>query len=220
MAANADKNLASIAQRLGLSIAEGDGNVNLLYFQQPVRDFSRTIRLAGQPYGRPVEFLITDGQKTSEYRVARKITTTFGCWLETKASALMLPPFEVALRSPNQYLVAPQNLADRPQMAEASTGDPQLDAKFVVRTSDPRIAPALVPALRAISGELYVHIAGEGERLWSSITRMGLPYSSWSRRRKPSSFSSRRRAASRGAPFRRACESAERAALGASDHRF
>ena len=138
-------------------------------------DFSRTIRLAGQPYGRPVEFLITDGQKTSEYLVARKITTTFGCWLETKAS-VSLPPFEVALRSPNQSLVAPQSLADRPQMAEASTGDPQLDAKFVVRTSDPRIAPALVPALRAISGELYVHIAGEGERLWSSITRMGLPY--------------------------------------------
>jgi hypothetical protein len=175
IASNGDKNLSAVALRLGLTVVEGDANTNLLYFMQPSADFSRRIRATGQPYGRPVELTIVDGRKTDEYIVARRITTTFGCFLEA-TTRVRLPPFEVVLRQPNQYLVPHQAFAGRPGMFEVPIGQPQLDAMFVVRSTDPRIGPALAGALSTLATHLFVHLAGEDTRLWSSFTRMGLPY--------------------------------------------
>jgi hypothetical protein len=175
LAANADKNVGAVAARLGLHVTEGDPNTNLLYFQQPTGDYSRQIVARGEPYGRPVSFTIIDGQKTSEYLVARKVTTKFGCLLEA-TTQVNVPAFELYLRQPNQYLVPPVEFADRADLKDTPTGVPDLDALFVVRSADPRVAVALVPALKVLSTSLIAHLAGEGNRIWMSFGRYGLPY--------------------------------------------
>jgi hypothetical protein len=175
LAENTDKTFGAIAARLGLSVSEGDGTVNLLYFQQPNKDFKRTLRAAGQPYAHPASLTILDGKSTSDYLVMREITTSFGCFLEVLSSAT-LPVFEVVLRNPNQYLVPNQQFAERADLVAAATGNAAIDAQFSIRASDPRVAPALVPALELMSSMLYVHIACAGPRLYVSFTRFGLAY--------------------------------------------
>jgi hypothetical protein len=175
IAANTDKSFGAVAQRLGLAITEGDPSLNLLYFQQPARDFQRTLSAQGQPYGRPARFTLIDGQKTSNYLVARKITTSYGCFLEVETQA-RLPAFELSLREPNQYLVPNLEFAERKDLSAASCGDAELDRLFVIRAADPRVAPALIPALKVLSTQLAVHMAGEGQKLWISLPRFALPY--------------------------------------------
>jgi hypothetical protein len=60
-----------------------------------------------------------------------------------------------------------------------STGHLALDARFVVRAADPRVGPALVPALQALDAQLFIHLAGEGGAVWMAFTRWGLPYLSY-----------------------------------------
>jgi hypothetical protein len=175
MAQSADKTIGALGARLGLAVAEGDPSTNLLYFQQPSGDYSRQLRLVGQPNGRPVSFTVVDGQKTSEYIVARKITTSFGCFLEAQL-AVQVPAFEAVLRQPTQYLEPHQEMAERTDLAVVATGRPDLDAGFIVRAADPRIGPLIAGALAVLGTQLFVHLAGEGNRVWVSITRMGLPY--------------------------------------------
>jgi hypothetical protein len=175
---NADKSIGAIASRLGLAVVEGDPGTNLLYFQQPAGDFERKIRLAGQPYGRATTFLIVDGQKTEELLVARRITRRYACILDVQTN-VAFPAFEVSLRKPNEYLVPDLGFAERTDLHEVSTGDAQLDALFRVRAADPRLGRALVPSLILLTSHLYVHMAGEGNRVWSALTRMGLPYFSY-----------------------------------------
>jgi hypothetical protein len=175
IAASGDKSFGAVAQRLGLAITEGDPGINLLYFQQPARDFDRTLSAQGQPYGRPARFTLIDGKKTSNYIVARKITTSYGCFLEVDIQ-VRVPAFELSLREPNQYLVPNLEFAQRADLNPASTGDPELDRLFLIRAADPRIAPALIPALKVLSTQLAVHMAGEGQKLWISFPRFALPY--------------------------------------------
>jgi hypothetical protein len=175
MAESADKAVAAVAARLSMSVVEGDPRLNLYYFQQPSSDFERRIRAEGQPYGRPARWTVVDGQKTNEYLVVRTVTRTFGCFLEVR-TGVRFPPFEAFLRSPNQYLIPEQDLAERRELAETRTGDVALDARLVVRAADPRIGPVLAPALRILCDQQFVHLAGADDRLWISFTRYGLPY--------------------------------------------
>jgi hypothetical protein len=173
LAANTDKNFGAIAARLGMRVTEGDPNLNLLYFQQPSGDFKRLLCAEGRPYGRTARLTVMDGQKTNEFIVARKITTSFGCFLEVETS-VALPAFELSLRNPGQYLVPHLEFAERPDLATASCGDPELDRLFVIRAADPRLAAALVPALKLLSTQQAVHLAGEGQRIWMSFPRLSL----------------------------------------------
>lgn len=170
-----DKNVSAVAARLGMGVVEGDGNINLYYFQQPARDFERKIVCHGQPYGRPASWWLMDGQKTNDYLVVRKITHSFGCFLEVQTQ-IQGPVFEAVLRAPNEYLIPHQELAERGDLHPVSTGNAQLDAMFVVRASDPRVGPALAPALTILASHLYVHLAGSENRIWSSFSRTALPY--------------------------------------------
>jgi hypothetical protein len=171
---HSDKAVGAVATRLGMTVQEGDPTLNLLYFQQPSGDFQRRLYLAGQPYGRPASLTVVDGQKTSEYVVMRRVTQSFGCFLEVTL-AVPCPAFEVVLREPNQYLIANQEFAERQELVEASTGSPLLDGHFIVRAQDPRMAPALSSALSLLSTHHFVHLAGEGQRVWMSFSRFGLP---------------------------------------------
>jgi hypothetical protein len=174
LAANTDKTLGALATRMGLQVVEGDPTLNLLYFQQPSGDFKRSLSAQGSPYGRPVRFTLVDGQKTNEYLVARKITSSFGCFLEVELQA-SVPPFELSLREPNQYLVPNLEFAERPELATVVHPDPELERAFVIRAADARWAQALTPALKLLSTQQMVHLAGEGQRVWMSFPRMGLP---------------------------------------------
>jgi hypothetical protein len=173
LAANTDKTFGAIAARLGLQITEGDPNLNLLYFQQPRGDFKRLLSAQGQPYGRAAHLTIMDGQKTNEYIVARRITSSFGCFLEVATQA-SVPAFELSLREPNQYLIPNLEFAERAELSTINTGDPELDRLFVIRAVDPRIGAALTPALKLLSTQHAVHLAGEGQRIWMSFPRMAL----------------------------------------------
>ncbi|MGC4093336.1 MAG: hypothetical protein QM756_36680 [Polyangiaceae bacterium] len=175
VAENADKSFGAVSQRMGLQVVEGDPNVNLLYFQQPMGNFKRTLTAQGRPYGRNARFMVIDGQKTSHYIVARTITTTFGCFLEVETPN-NLPAFELCLRAPGQYFTPELEFADRPELHTASSGDPMLDQMFIVRAADVRMAPALIPALKLLSTQQVVHMAGEGQRIWMSIPRFGIAY--------------------------------------------
>jgi hypothetical protein len=173
MGEHEDKTVRSVAERMGLSVVEGDPQLNLLYFMQPSGDYERTIRLEGRPYGRPVRLWVSDGKKTSEYVVARTITRSYGGRLTVEVPTA--PVFEVLLRNPNQYLVVEPEYADRP-LQEVSTGDAMLDAHFIVRAEHPAIGPMLVHALSLLSTHLYVHLAGGNGTLWMRLERMGLSY--------------------------------------------
>lgn len=173
LAENQDKTFGAVADRLGLTVEAGDRNQNLLYFQQPSGDYQRQLRASGTPYGHRTFFTIVDGVATSEYVVYRRITHSFGCYLEVEL-ATEVPTFEAVLRSPNEYLVPTQSLADEPGLNEVAG-----DAKFVIRASDAAVGKTLAPALELLGQQTFVHLAARKNRLWIAFTRMGLPYLSY-----------------------------------------
>jgi hypothetical protein len=172
MAASQHATVGALAQRLGLNVLEGDTKINLYYLSQPNRNYRRNIRLEGAPYGRRLRFDFTDGHRTQDFLVAVKVTTTWGCFLVAEV-AVPFPEFELTLRSPNQYLV-PETIMTH--LLEAPTGDPRLDAAYRVAIADPRWASALIPALQALSGQVYVHVVGQGNTVMISFSRVGLAY--------------------------------------------
>ncbi|MGC4069417.1 MAG: hypothetical protein QM784_33150 [Polyangiaceae bacterium] len=103
LAQNQDKNFGAVADRLGMRVEEGDPNTNLLFFMEKRGNYQRSLRASGQPYAHPSSFVVMDGVKTNEYLVYRRITHSFGCYLDVKLKQAV-PPFEVILRNPNQYL--------------------------------------------------------------------------------------------------------------------
>ncbi|MGC4069416.1 MAG: hypothetical protein QM784_33145 [Polyangiaceae bacterium] len=46
----------------------------------------------------------------------------------------------------------------------------------MIRSAEPGIASLLAPALSVIAQQPFVHLAGEGNQLWITFTRMALPY--------------------------------------------
>ena len=175
LAENQDKQFGSVTDRLGMRVEEGDPNTNLLYFMEKMGSYKRQLRASGQPYAHSASFVVMDGVEKSEYLVYRRITHSFGCYLDVKLQQ-RVGPFEVVLRHPNQYLIPMQDLAERAELLEMPSGDAAIDAQFVIRATDARTAAALVPALQILSSQLFVHLAGEGEQLWINFTRMALPY--------------------------------------------
>jgi hypothetical protein len=175
LAENQDKTLGSVAERLGLNVIEGDPNQNLYFFVERHGDYQRQLRAQGTPYGRDAFFTLMDGVKKSEYLIYREIVHSFGCFLET---VLQTPvaPFEVVLRKPNQYLPPHEGMEERSELREMPSGNADIDAKYRIRTTDPKVPPALVPALQILDQQVFMHLAGEGDRVWSSFTRGGLPY--------------------------------------------
>jgi hypothetical protein len=168
-----DKTAGAVAARMGLSVVRGDVTQNLLYFQQPAGDFERVLEMSGRPYGRLVQFFVADGQKTNEYVVARKVTSSFGARLSLEVPSA--PVFEVVLRDPNKYLIVQQEYGDL-QLFEARTGVLELDTLFLIRAQDPAIGPRLAGALRLLSTHHYVHLAGGAQQVFMKVERMALGY--------------------------------------------
>ncbi|MEZ4437885.1 MAG: hypothetical protein R3B72_02270 [Polyangiaceae bacterium] len=164
--------VGALAQRLGLHVQAGDPSTNLYYLSQPSGDFERRIRLAGAPRGRRIDWAFADGQSTQDFLLVAFSTHRFGCYLGVEVG-VPFADFEITLRQPPQYLEPSPMLAHLP---EVRSGDPAVDAAYLVRAGDMRLAPALVPAIHALRGRGYVHIVGQQGRLMLPITRYGLPY--------------------------------------------
>ncbi len=177
MAQSQDKTFGAVATRLGLRTEEGDPNTNLLYFFEQAGNYKRTLRATGQPYAHVTTFWLTDSVDRKEFIFQRIIRTTktYGCFLEIKMQQ-PVAPFEVVLRNPHQYITPPQDMSDRAELREMPSGNSAIDAQFIIRAVNSKVAAALVPALQILSQQLYVHIAGEGDQLWMNMTKIGLPY--------------------------------------------
>jgi hypothetical protein len=172
LASTTHATVGSLAQRLGLQLIQGDPSINLYYLAQPNRNYKRNIQLVGAPYGREVKWDLTDGTRSQDFLVLVKVTTTWGCFLVARVNA-HVPDFEITLRNPNQYLVPERSL---PHLPEAPTGDPSIDSAYRVAIADPRYAPSLAPAIKALAGQIYVHVIGQGGVVMIPITRVGLSY--------------------------------------------
>jgi len=84
LAQNEDKNFGSVADRLGMRVEAGDPNTNLLYFMQQRGSYKRELRASGQPYAHPATFVVMDGVEKTNYLVYRRITHSYGCYLDVK----------------------------------------------------------------------------------------------------------------------------------------
>ncbi len=164
--------LAVLAQRLGLTILQGDPKLNLYYLTSPNKNYKRTIHMQGHPYGHQASFGFTDGFKTSDYLVMVKHTTTWGCQLIVRPN-VQIPDFEIVHRRPARYL-EPKRVHDR--FPEVGLGQPQLDSKYKVTTLDPRVTAAIAHVAHLFEGKTYFHIAAHGGAVMIPLTRLGMPY--------------------------------------------
>jgi hypothetical protein len=177
----AEYRLASLAQRMGLQIVEGDPETNVIQAHVThnmarshtsrglaglVKNEKETrIRLEGAPYGRPTLFRFFARTVGANVAVARLVSKELDCRLSLRVGA-PLPPFEILLRHPGY------GLKTRPELGlpAQSFGDPDLDRRFVLTGADPRLGPALAPVVAGLTGHGYVHIQGQGDVIASRAT--------------------------------------------------
>ncbi|MCL2725527.1 MAG: hypothetical protein FWD69_13930 [Polyangiaceae bacterium] len=176
--------LFEVAQRTRLSIAQGDPNLNLVtaystdnwkaftrkkgFWAALSGDASRETRalLRGAPNGHPTEFsyyLRTDrttgmtfsGRSTREYKHTSDCRLTI--WVSQPFA-----PFEVVLRNPPQYM---ECLPPTMSLPPVSLGDPVLDAKFALSTTDPRVAPVLAQTLAPLMNVTVFHLRASDQSI-------------------------------------------------------
>jgi len=190
---NAKFRLSEFAQRLRLSIVEGDPNFNLMMAatatdsQAPVATTggvvgalkevakaegrqAKNIRvlLRGAPNGRPTEYVYFHHEDLDVGIVINKLTTTFDCRLTIRV-ARPFSPFEIVLRKPGMAMDAPPVMSLPP----VSLGDPLLDAKFILSTVDPSVAPALAAALAPLVNLAFFHIQAHDQSMHFVMTTFG-----------------------------------------------
>jgi hypothetical protein len=156
-----------LAQRLGLSLVQGDPLFNLFIRQADVdvqrgpadkRPIHIELRAQGSPHGAPLELSYL-------YRVEQETgfsTVTWRTWFDCRLSAQArqpFPPFEVLSRTtPFGPIAQTQSLAPMP------TGNPAVDRDYVVATQEPAMAALLGQVLPqfGVFQSSGVHLVGDG----------------------------------------------------------
>jgi len=160
----------ALAQRLGLTLRAGDPNFNVFIRQANV-DVQRgpkdnlpihiEVRAEGAPLGVPLEFvyLFRVEQDTGFTTVTWR--TWFDCRLTARARQAF-PPFEVVSRNAPLGAIA-QTLALPP----IPTGNPPVDATYLVTTQEPGMAQVLGELLPAFVTfqNAGVHLVGDGSTI-------------------------------------------------------
>lgn len=178
--------LADVAQRMRLSIEQGDPNFNLMmaYTHHSVKDFdpaggllgavsgdgtkeSRAL-LRGAPNGRPTELSYYHRTDLDVGAMTKTFRHTFECRLSMQVMR-PFPPFEIVLRNPRMGMESPPVMALPP----ASFGDPLLDAKFILSAVDPNVGPAIAPALAPLANAGFFHVRADGQSIGYVATMMG-----------------------------------------------
>ncbi|MGC4087979.1 MAG: hypothetical protein QM756_08790 [Polyangiaceae bacterium] len=171
---------AELAQRMGLQLVQGDPTFNLFISQANAevrrgasddKPLHIEIRMQGQPYGVPLEFLyLSRVEQDTGFS-----TVTMRTWFECKLTAharQQFPVFEVLSRkTPVGPIPQTQSLAAIP------TGNPQVDAEYVVATQEPGMANLLGQVLPAFSGfqTSGVHLLGDGRSISFMMKKDGAP---------------------------------------------
>jgi hypothetical protein len=159
-----------LAQRLGLQVVQGDPMFNLFIPQANVdamrgpkdgKPVHIEILLKGEAQGVPLElyYLSRVEKKTDHIKGIITWTTWFECRMTAEAKKAF-PEFEVTSRG------TPMGPITRSlTLAEARTGNPAVDAAYMVATSEPALAQVLGSQMGAFSefGTAGVHLVGDGK---------------------------------------------------------
>jgi hypothetical protein len=178
----ADHRLAAVAQRLGLRIVEGNPELDLFQAQATHdmaagqltggriarfmgdREKETRARLEGAPYGRPTQLVFRSYTKYQDRVPVGMVTSDVEFRLSVELP-VEIPPFEIVLRKAGAF-----GVKARPEwhLPRQSFGDPEVDARLVLRCPDPRLGPRLSPVVGGLASHGYVHIQGQG-RVISSL---------------------------------------------------
>jgi hypothetical protein len=160
----------ALAQRLGLTLSEGDPEFNLFIRQANV-DVSRgprdgrpvhvQVRMKGAPHGVPLELVYL-------YRLEQEsgfTQVTWRVWFDCRMTAYAkqaFPPFEVISRNAPLGPIA----ATQPYPA-APTGNSAVDATYAVATAEPGMARLLGQVLPGFGTfqNSGVHLVGDGRAI-------------------------------------------------------
>jgi hypothetical protein len=163
-AENAASRAGEMAKRIGLSVVEGDPNLNLMYAHTQIiagQLEEAKVRLAGNPSGRNGEVTYYERRETKTGMTSTTVTTYFDGRVAVEVRA-PFPEFELVLRSPPSWVGTPKL---KISASAHPFGDPALDQRYVLRTVDARIGPVIAPALANLASHQYVHIYGQGNQL-------------------------------------------------------
>ncbi len=163
----ANYRVGPLSQRLGLQLLQGDPSFNVFIRQANVdvqrgpkdnRPIHIEVRAQGAPQGVPLEFVYL-------YRVEQDTgftQVTWRTWFECRLSATTgqpFPPFEVISKNAPMGAIA-QTMALPP----LPTGNPAVDASYLVTTQEPGLAQLLGELLPAFATyqNAGVHLVGDG----------------------------------------------------------
>jgi hypothetical protein len=168
--------VGSMAERMGLAVAEGDPKLNLVQAtQEHAAKFERgtgrsflsrflnttketRVRLVGAPHGRPTEFVYWRRHDTKD----RVVVITQESWFECRMSLqvpVAIPEFEIVRQRPHMGVYGPKARPELP-LPPQPFGDPQLDRKLKLTAAEPRLGPALAPVVGALGALEFVHVQG------------------------------------------------------------
>jgi hypothetical protein len=184
--------LDNMAQRMGLTIAEGDPKLNMMnaipahnvkagtavgssWLSRFMNTTTETkVRLVGAPYGHPTEFVYLRRHDTKD----RVLVITTESWFECRLSVqcpVAFPEFEIVRRRPHMGLYGPKAGPELP-LPPQPFGKPELDRKLVLTTAEPRLGPALAPAVVGLMPLEFVHVQGRDGAIHWLATEEASPY--------------------------------------------
>ncbi len=185
---NPQYGLGALAARWQLQMLEGDPSYNLFLNDRdaavarhtpPIAGMSGDTpavgaRMAGQHRDHPVQFEFYDQTHIERGVIETTYTRHFRCVLSVAVRA-PFPPFEVTLRTENQYLTTERRVPG----PEVSFGQHALDAALKLVCADGRIGPMLAPVVGALTAMTYVHVVGENGAVRFEMTPLGAPYGTY-----------------------------------------
>lgn len=179
--------LGELAQRLRLTVVVGDpqfnlfvrlANVDVMRGPADGRPVHIEARAEGTPDGMPTSltYLYRVEQKTESGLLGQaqsiRWTTWFDCRLSVRARQ-PFPPFEVvSRRSPIGAITRTQALPECP------TGDPSVDASYLVTTHEPGMARVLgqhLSRFATFEKNAGVHLVGDGQTVAYVLRSDGAP---------------------------------------------
>jgi hypothetical protein len=183
----------NIAQRMGLTVAEGDPKLNLLnalplhnfklgtstggsWLSRVLMDSTKEtrVRLVGAPRGRPTEFVYHRRHDTKD----RLLVVTTESWFECRMSVqvpVAFPEFEIVRQRPHMGIYGPKPELELP-LPPQPFGDREADRHLKLTTSDPRLGPVLAPVVGPLARLEFVHVQGRGGAIHWLATEEGSPY--------------------------------------------
>jgi hypothetical protein len=173
--------VGEMAQRLGLSVVQGDPQFNL-FIQHANVDMQRgprdgrpvhiEVRMTGERGGRPLElyYLYRLEQETGMVEVVWRTWTE--CRMSVTANQAF-PPFEVVSKKPPMGPIATVQA-----LAPMSTGNPSVDATHSVMTQEPAMAKLLgelIPSFAVFETGSGIHLVGDGQHVTFKMQRDKAP---------------------------------------------